>query len=513
MTPPAATARSLAAACAELTGLAETAAALEDAGWTVHKQRVWALAPPPGPALAGGPTLVADAARLTGGQLQLAVDGVRFAVRPVGGRLVSELVNGDPETAFGGAALAAARAAAAGDASAAVGLSGTWTGQLTIDATAGLRASEPARAWHVLDGPDGLVRLVAATPFWHVGRALRRDGLPAVAVCLSGGAAPAVLYDAPGLLVTTSAALAADPGLARRPAPAGPATGQDLVAPDPGLVPGLRGALLARSAGAALAALANAASYDDAAQTAVLTFQGSRQRRLAVPAAGWAHEPGAVLELYRWAQERDQQDRVLAVQQTVAGYTPDELAAPGGIAGVHASADTVQRILRSEAVGTALDVLRDTRKAAVDAARSSSDAALGAARSVAERVLASLAATGGVVVAQAAAKLTPDIARHLVVAVSCYLGFLAVWSLLVEGPAVTAPLRSFEHDLPVTADLLGEVQRTEVLALRSLRLAWWRARTVRVVAPVAYAVAGAVVSGLAVKWLSDLLGLPLLVPA
>jgi hypothetical protein len=283
-----------------------------------------------------------------------------------------------------------------------------------------------------------------------------------------------------------------------------------LVPTRPDAVPGLSAELQQRAAGLALIELANSWRQNTLEDCAVLTFQGAQSRQFTVPSSGWPHEPLDVLGMRDWAGEST--ERLLAVQHALAGYSQSDLGAAGAFKRALATAETVLRVMQADAVGTAYQAVREARRAAVDAAKASSDAALAAARSVAERVLAGLAATGAVVVAQAATKLPADVARHLAVAVACYLGLLCAWSLLVEGPAVTAPLRAFRDDLPVTADLLGDQQRDEVLGLRALRLAWWRARTIRIVGPAIYGAAGAAVLGLSVHTWSQALHLTLLIP-
>lgn len=506
----------LAAAAAAAGRRAAAARDLADAGWSLEHGRTWTLVPPPvaaGP-LPGAAGLAASQDAFTGGRLVADLGDLQIAVRPAGGALVSEPAGGDPDAAGN---VPAVRESVAGNAGQALALSAGWSGQLTVVPAAPLADADPSVSWLVLPSPADVAALIQVSSFWRVARTLGAEERPAVVVCVdSGPPGTGPLYDAPGLLVVALADVAADPdGHAQRIAahqvPPDAPEGA-LVAPDDGRIPGLRADLERRAAGRALASLANTREYDDTAGTAALIYQGVRQRRLDLPPHGWDADPAEALHLLAWTREQDAQDRLLAVQQTLARHTPAELAAPGGLAGVRASADTVQRVLRSDAVGTALTLVQDSRKAAVDAARSSSEAALAAARSVAERILAGLAATGAVVVAHAATRLPEDTARQLVAAVAGYLLFLALWALLVEGPAVTAPLRAFKKDLPTTAALLGETQRNEILGLRSLRLAWWRARTVRLVGPAVYAAAALVVAGLSLEPFSDALRLPLLIP-
>lgn len=512
MTP---TGPALATAAAAAGRRAEAAQGLADAGWSLVHGRTWTLVPPAdaGP-LPGAAAAVSAQDAFAGGRLVADLGDLQIAVRPAGGTLVSEAAGGDLDAA---ANVPAVRDAVAGDGAQALGLSAGWSGQLTVVPAVPLADADPSVSWLVLPGPDDAAALVRNASFWRVARTLGAEDGPAVVVCVNAGPpGTEPLYDAPGLLVVALPDILADPDrharrIAALHAPAD-APEASLVAPEDGRIPGLRKDLEQRAAGRALAALANSREYDDTVGTAVLTFQGARQRRVDVPAQGWDAEPAEALRLLAWTREQDAEDRLLAVQQTVARHEPAELAAPGGLAAVRASAETVQRVMRSDAVGTALTLVQDSRKAAVDAARSSSDAALAAARSVAERILAGLAATGAVVVAQAATRLPEDTARQLVAAVAGYLLFLALWALLVEGPAVTAPLRAFRADLPQTAALLGEAQREEIRGLRSLRLAWWRARTVRIAGPAVYAAAALIVAGLSLEPFSNGLGFPLLIP-
>lgn len=504
-------------ACAGSELRAELVERLERLGWRSARGRSWIVAPPAGPILPGA-GLVANAADLLeSGELKVDVGGAAVGIRPVGAVLVSELVDGDPEESVGGDALEQVRAAGNGDVTRALSLHGAWTGQLALDPAVPFRRMDPDTAWHVVRDPESFSLMVRETAFWDVSAAIGPDGRPAVVIVLDAGdRRDTALYDAPGLLVVPAAALRTGPEAwrlrIRRLSTTGPSQARSFVAAEAGAVPGLHDSLAQRAAGAALAALANGTAVLPGGSGCELTFQGARQRRLTVPRDGWTAHPDEALALLDWTAEDDAQDRVLAVQQTVAGYDRNELAADGGLAEVRASADTVQRILRSGAVKDAVALLRDTRKAAVDAAKASSEAALAAARSVAERILAGLAATGAVVVAQAATKLPADVARHLVAAVAAYLLFLCAWALLVEGPAVTAPLRAFRQDLPVTADLLGETQREQILQLRSLQLARWRAMTVRVAGPAVYAASSAAVAGLGLEPFSRILHLPLLLP-
>lgn len=82
--------------------------------------------------------------------------------------------------------------------------------------------------------------------------------------------------------------------------------------------------------------------------------------------------------------------------------------------------------------------------------------------------------------------ITTDQGRNLALAIGTYLLVLVFWSIFVEGPGITNPLRALEDDLQQVGDLLSAEERTHIMTLKSVKLAGRGAIVARVAAPLAY---------------------------
>ncbi|MDQ2883354.1 MAG: hypothetical protein M3Y48_19865 [Actinomycetota bacterium] len=455
---------------------------------------------------------------------------------------MSELSGGDaPDSAVGGVLLDRVLSAAAGDLQAALDLPGSWEGEIVLDPTSKLGRSVPGTNWIAIKEVALLAAAVAGTPFWNLKQLLTANDRPTVIVVCGpsnekiGGA----LRISANLALATLGDLSADLTMARqlvadlssstlaatttrRFAAAQLRLPDQLLVPNQIIedgapeIPGLTVNLRTRAAGAAIAALATKRTFpseNDVSENglAQLSFEGKPGLTLAVEGNGLNEGAQDAIDLYWWVTQDSHPDKSLAVQQVVAASNAADIYRPEGIVHLRDSAESVYRVLRSDAVTQATTTLRDTRKAAIDAARSSVDAALATAKSVAERSLAGLAAVGGLIVANATTKIPPSTTTQLAIAVAIYVAALGIWTLFVEGPGVTAPLRAFRQDLPIIADALTESQRKEILDLRALTLALWRARTIRIVAPLTYIAVSLALLGISVRSFSETLHLPLLI--
>jgi hypothetical protein len=79
-----------------------------------------------------------------------------------------------------------------------------------------------------------------------------------------------------------------------------------------------------------------------------------------------------------------------------------------------------------------------------------------------------------------------EYAIHLALSIGTYLLVLVLWSIFVEGPGITDPLRALEDDLKLVGDLLSPEERTRIMTLESVKLAKRGAVVARVAAPLAY---------------------------
>ncbi len=253
----------------------------------------------------------------------------------------------------------------------------------------------------------------------------------------------------------------------------------------------LRNALSRRVGALSWSWLSNSVHIDGG--TAYLEFFG--YRRVAFSPGDDGVNPRGVAEeayrLYRWATADQSPDRVLAVRQVVSLQPGLEL--PDRPADVRQAAEPLYRALRSNEVAAVLDTQRQARAIAIDTARQSAEAAQVAAKSATERTIASLGVVAGVVVANATAVLKATDAQELAIAIAVVLCFLAAWTVFIEGPAISRPLRDLRNDFETIARLLDAAERKAILGMSTIKSAARRARVARVSAPIVY-LAAAVVS-------------------
>jgi hypothetical protein len=238
--------------------------------------------------------------------------------------------------------------------------------------------------------------------------------------------------------------------------------------------------------------MSNGTEPEPTGDAAQLEFFGYRRRNYRLGSAGYVSTEGQrAIQVYSWATAETSPDRILAIRQVVSLYEADEL--PRSPEDVVRAAEPLYQALRAGEVAAVLESQRQTRSIAVEAARGSADAAQEAAKSAAERTIASLAAVAGVAVANASSVVSVATARGLAVGIIALFTFLAIWTIVVEGPGMCAPINSFKSDLSVIGHLLSQADQTEVLKMRALSTAEHAVIRVRIAAPLVY-VAGAVIT-------------------
>jgi hypothetical protein len=252
----------------------------------------------------------------------------------------------------------------------------------------------------------------------------------------------------------------------------------------------LRDALSRRAGALSWGWLSNSVHIDG--NEASLEFFGYRRVPFSLVSDGVSPTEVAneVYRLYQWATADQSPDRVLAVRQVVSLHPGPRL--PDRPADVRQAAQPLYDALRSNEVAAVLETQRQARAIAIETARQSAEAAQAAAKSATERTIASLAAVAGVVVANATAVLKPVDAQGLAIAIAALLCFLATWTVFIEGPAISRPLRDLQSDFIAIARLLDVAERTAILGMSTVKSAERRARVARVSAPVVYLAAAAV---------------------
>ena len=432
---------------------------------------------------------------------------VSFELRrgPGSSYLFSSDPNGDASAVFEGDELQRALKAWDGDIDAATTLGGQWSGNLTVELSTPLDKRDDGRAWRVVRTTEVVIKELDEYPWWRA-RELFVD---------EAGATVIVITSEDGIeLQTASFAVVSlnrlEAGV--RLTLAGVGSRRDYVASESGaqvpqgvLLPeelepadGHMGAeelihaLQLRADASAWAWLSNTTTALDDADAASLEYFGYRRRTFQLSRHGYTAMAGQrAINLYMWATSEAAPDRILAIRQVVSLFDADAL--PSAPEEVKQAAEPIFLALRTHEVAAVLESQRQARSIAIDAARQSADAAQSAAKSAAERTIASLAGVAGVAVANATAVLSAKNARELATGIAALFVFLVVWALVVEGPAMQAPLDSFRDDLPTIGGVLGNADRAAVLRMKTLSRAQNAVLRVRFAAPIVYA-AGAVVS-------------------
>jgi hypothetical protein len=243
--------------------------------------------------------------------------------------------------------------------------------------------------------------------------------------------------------------------------------------------------LRTRADACAWAWLSNSTTPRDDQSAATVEYFGYRRRDFALPPEGYVAASGErASKAYTWATAEASPDRILAIRQVVSLY--DGATLPDAPQDVIRAAEPLYLALRAGEVAAVLESQRQARGIAVEAARESAAAAQSAAKSAAERTIASLAAVAGVAVANATAGLVAKDARELALGIAALFGFLAMWAISIEGPAMRAPISSFKVDMPIIGHLLGPADRTAILGMRVLKTASHAVLRARIATPIIY---------------------------
>jgi len=388
----------------------------------------------------------------------------------------------------------------AGDAEAALSLPGRWTVTVVRDLSSALAAVEPTFTWRVLPGLSAIEALLLQVPVWALGPTWD-EGQPTVFLLedLDKGNTLHLGRSAIVPLAADEDILEAMRALERRTArdwrmPDLP----DAAAPE-ALAPTLRtGSKLAalehaawmRCATMSWVALSTKVDLLGAGSAIVLEVFGLQRVAHRVEAKGVSineYQARKAYGLYEWASAPDAVDQRLAVQQVASLYRdqpPWEKSAD-----VYDAAIAVFATLRRDAVSEVLLARRSARTLALDVANRTTEQVVAAARVAVERAVATLLAIGGVIVAQTTKALTEGQAQDLRVLLAVFLVGLVLWNITVEGPPLSAPLKSLVQDLRAIADLLTDSERKEILRLDALVSARRRAVRIRVLVPAVYLVA------------------------
>lgn len=408
--------------------------------------------------------------------------------------MVSEVSAGNPTEAFPDDLREAAEKAWDENVDEALSLPGAWSAAITVDPTALLDRVPGGTEWRAFRDCGAVDRFLASGSWAETSRLV---GSPPVGV---------VLWTGETVRVTTDAlAVATLPDRPDVPAPVRWVGDDDVPGvPDPSALrprnagpgdasSGLALTLWRLAAAAAWARMASGVTASKDGADPVLEFFGFRRTAHPIPANGDGLSGQAcrdAYDLWAWATSDVSPDRLLAVRQVVSLYhdqSPWDRARD-----VRDSAQPVFLALRGDAVAEAFAQQRAARTFALDVARQSATAAAALARGAVERCLASLAAVGGVVVAESGVGLGDGLAESLRALVAVFLAVLAVWSVVVEGPPVTAPTVKLKDDLNSVAPLLSPDERTSISELASVKVAKRHAWTARGAVPFAYlAAAGA----------------------
>lgn len=417
-----------------------------------------------------------------------------FALALVGSALEVRQTPQAPEDHYSGADLEAALRARDGDSAAALALPGLWSARATVDLAAPLRSTQPPYSWRVVRDADVVADELAAHAWWDLASITRMStGLPIFVVLsehpirvLSTSLAVVSRDEASGIdlpgadhkidqLATMSRVSASSIPVPEELVPVLPVLGGHAA----------EARLRAAGAASALAWLASDVVVED--RVARLEFFGLRRVTCLIGPEGVLdpEHQRSLLALYEWATAEPSPDRFLAVRQVASVHEGDQLTAGGD--DIRRAAEPVYRALRSDAVAEVFASQRQARQAGFDAARESADAVLAAAKAVGERTLAALAALGGLVIARATStSVTPELIGQLGLGVALFTLSLAIWSVVIEGPTISLPVKTLDSDLKQVGDLLSDSERAAVLGMERVTRARKRALLVRVASPLAY---------------------------
>lgn len=224
-----------------------------------------------------------------------------------------------------------------------------------------------------------------------------------------------------------------------------------------------------------------------------LVFVGFKRVELDLEAPGMLG-PDSVsqtLRLRAWAFSDLSPDRLLAIRQVVSLY--HGLEALDLAADILASAEIIYHGLRSDAVAEVVKSARDAQSEVLDAVRQSLRGAQDLAKSATERFLAALVGIASVLIANASKVLSNHVGRNLMLLVAGFLVVLTIFSLLVEGPLLSIPLRNLEADLRDSSALLTAEQLKRVTSIPSAESTRARIRAIRAIIPVTYVATSALI--------------------
>lgn len=419
---------------------------------------------------------------------------VRFL--PSAGFVVEAAVDADLRATFDGDELAKARDAFGGSVEAALALTGSWDVEIELDPAALLTRADQARRWHVVRDQEQLFAILARRPWWTV-RSLVDPGTPVVVLTVDEEAPfSTATVTVTGVRQLEQALALSEPPASTTPseqAPPGIASPLSLAPSDDPPNPDLA-ALLWRYAGAT--AWACLATDVDTPSSGLARLEFFGYQRLAMTLGGNGPEVGLsacrdVVDLWRWACLDAGPDRLLAVRQVISLYRGDTLWSSAG--DVRRAAEPVFLALRSDAVSEAFRARREAHSTAISVAHQTSETTASLAKGTVERSLATFGGVVGLVLVRSTGVVDVGAVSALLAVVAVYLGSLALWSVFVEGPPVTAAITALNRDLVDLSELLTEPERKRILELQTVRGARRHAWIARVAVPIAYAAAAVIV--------------------
>jgi hypothetical protein len=242
----------------------------------------------------------------------------------------------------------------------------------------------------------------------------------------------------------------------------------------------------------ALSALASSRTVRD--DSLILTYLGFKRLTLTLTrdaeilpkdADGW-------IVLFLWATLERSPDKLLAIRQVASVYETgaEFLRHPRD---VHDSAEMVYLGLRSDAIAEAVRSVRVAETQILEVVRQTARATQDLLKSVTDRAIATLVAVGGVLIANASKVLPTSTGRGLLLVLATFLAFLGIWSLVVEGPLLSLPLRKLLEDFDSRPTSLSERQRFELRKLPTVMAMRSKLRLVQFAVPLVYVAAAALV--------------------
>lgn len=214
---------------------------------------------------------------------------------------------------------------------------------------------------------------------------------------------------------------------------------------------------------------------------------GFKRLAVKVPEPSQLRESDVVgtASLSNWIRQDVSPDRLLAVRQVASLYADaDVLQHPQEVL---ESAEVIFVGLRGEAVAEALRSARDAQAASAESVRQTLKSAQELTKNSTDRVLASLVSIGAIVVTNSTRDLSDETGRLLLLFIAGFLVFLAVVSLVIDGPSLALPIRTLRDDLKHGSPLLSDGQRDRATSLPSLAAVKQRIILVRVATPLVYA--------------------------